>query len=83
MPKYNIPLLINTTIEVEAENLEQAVDAVHKLGNKEVSKKINIDLSKVENWEVDQWAPIQKGDETIGNEDGDLYLGDCFDQTKY
>lgn len=80
MAKYKIPVQAISYVEIEADNLEQAVEQVN---HGEVSIP-GIDKSKVSNWEVDQWSIFEKDDQIVVDEDDScLYLSDILDHSKY
>ena len=80
MAKYKIPVQAISYVEIEADNLEQAVKQVN---HGEISIP-GIDKSKVSNWEVDQWSIFEKDDQIVVDEDDScLYLSDILDHSKY
>jgi len=79
MPKYRIPIVASTYVEVEAVNLDRAMDKVYS----ESPDIPGVDKSQVSLWEIDNWAPVEKDGATIKDNNGELYISDIMDRTQY
>lgn len=78
MPKYRMPIVATTFVEVEADNLDLAITKTYN----ERPDIPGIDMSEVE-WEIDNWAAVEKDGCTIKDKNGELYLSDIMDKEKY
>lgn len=79
MAKYKLPVIANSFIELEAENLEEAIKKAYK-------EKIHIpgiDMSSIDNWEIDRYSPFEKDGETVVDNDCETYIVDIIDKTEY
>ena len=79
MAKYKLPVIANSFIEVEADNLEKAINKAYK----EKIHAPGIDYSSIDNWEIDQWKSFEKDGKTVEDEESELYISDIMNQSEY
>ncbi len=78
MAKYRIPIVATSFVEVEANNLDEAITKTYR----DRPDIPGIDMSEVA-WEIDNWAAVEKDGCVIKDRNGDLYLSDIMDKEKY
>lgn len=79
MPKYIIPIMVLSKVEVEADNLEEALNKINN-GNPDIP---GVNKAEINSWEINEWEYIEKDNQILDDENGNLYLSDILDKTKY